>query len=105
MCHVNIVPIAYTGRMKGKDLERLNTMSRGIIIIRGDDANDILSVNAHIENEKRIKPMTLAEKHAYMEKFLLDGIGKNTFDVSYTGRVPFSGLDKYITDFSPIIDL
>ena len=88
LCHVNIIPIAYPDKMRGKSIELLNTMARGKIIIRGDDANDLLSVNAHIMNE-----------------FLLNSIGKNTFEVSYTGRVPFCGLDKYISDFTPIIDL
>ena len=62
-------------------------------------------MNEHIENEKKIKTLTLAEKHEYMKKFLLNGIGRNTFEVSYTGRVTFSGLDKYIYDFIPIIDM
>ena len=91
--------------MKNRDIELLNTMARGIIIVRADDDNDVLSVNEHIENEKKIKTLTLAEKHEYMKKFLLNGIGQNTFEVSYTGRVPFSGLDKYICDFIPRIDM
>ena len=40
-----------------------------------------------------------------MKKFLLDSIGRNTFEVSYTGRVPFCGLERYITDFSPFLDM
>jgi hypothetical protein len=40
-----------------------------------------------------------------MRKALLKGIGKNTFEVSYTGRVPWSGLDKYITNVVPYLDL
>lgn len=105
MCHVNIVTIPYTERMRGRDIELLNTMARGNIIVRADDANDLLSVNAHIENERKIKDFTLAEKHDYMKAFLLDRIGRNTFEVSYTGRVPFSGLDKYISHFIPVLDM
>jgi len=80
-------------------------MARGTIIVRADDENDRLSVNTHILNEKKISEMSLAEKHDYMKNELLNGIGKNTFEVSYTGRVPFSGLDKYILNFEPIIDM
>ena len=80
-------------------------MARGTIIVRADDENDRLSVNTHILNEKKISNMSLAEKHDYMKNELLNGIGKNTFEVSYTGRVPFSGLDKYILNFEPIIDM
>ena len=45
------------------------------------------------------------QKHEYMKEFLLREIGKTTFEVSYTGKVPFCGLDKYITDFTPIPDM
>lgn len=105
LCHVNVIPIAYTDRMRGRDIELLNTMARGTIILRSDNTNDLLSVNAHVENERKIKELTLAEKHEYMKDFVLGRIGLNTFEVSYTGRVPFSGLDRYITDFFPILDM
>jgi len=105
LCHVNIIPIVYSARMRGKSLELLNTMARGTTLLRADIANDLLSVNAHIENEARIKGMSLAEKKAYMRDFLLRRIGRNTFEASYTGRMDFSGLDRYITDFTPFLDL
>jgi hypothetical protein len=49
--------------------------------------------------------MKLYEKRKYMRQVILDGIGANTFDVSYTGRVPWSGLDRYILDVAPCFDL
>ena len=105
LCHVSIVPIVYPTRLRGRDVERLNTIARGSLILRADDANDILTVNAHIRNEQRIRTMTLPEKRAYMRRVILEGIGLNTFEVSYTGRVPWSGLDRYITDVSPYFDM
>ncbi len=105
LSHVNIIPINYPDKLRGKNIELLNTMARGTLVIRADDANDILTVNEHIRNEKIIKSMTLSQKHDFMQKVLLDGIGKNTFEVSYTGRVPWNGLDKYITNFLPYIDM
>ena len=105
MCHVNIVPIVYPARLRSRDVEQLNTIARGSLILRADDANDLLTVNAHIHNEKRIQGMTITERHQYMRQVILDGIGVNTFDVSYTGRVPWSGLDRYILDVAPYFDL
>ena len=105
MCHVNIVPIIYPARLRSRDVEQLNTIARGTLILRADDANDLLTVNAHIRNEKRIQGMTISGKHQYMLQVILDGIGVNTFDVSYTGRVPWSGLDRYISDVAPYFDL
>ena len=49
--------------------------------------------------------MTLARKHEYMRKAVLDGIGQNTYEVSYTGRVPWSGLDRYIENMVPYLDM
>ena len=105
LCHVNIVPIVYPERLWKKDIQQLNTMARGTLILRADDANDILTVNAHIRNEKRIREMTLPQKREYMYRVILDGIGRNTFEVSYTGRVSWSGLDRYILDVAPYLDL
>ncbi len=105
MCHVNIVPIVYPDRLRGRDVEQLNTIARGSLILRADDMNDLLTVNAHIRNENRIRDMKLAEKRKYMRQVILNGIGANTFDVSYTGRVPWSGLDRYILDVAPCFDL
>ena len=105
LCHVNVVPMIYPDRMRDVDLERLNTISRGILIIRASDDNDVLTVNEHIRNERMIRGMTMDQKHAYMRKAVLDGIGKNTYEVGYTGRVPWSGLDRYIENVVPYIDI
>lgn len=105
LSHVRIIPMTYTDAMRGKDLGWLNTVSRGMLVLRADDANDVPTVNEHIRNEKAIRGMTLPEKHAYMRKALLDGIGRNTFEVSYTGRVPWSGLERYIATVTPYIDM
>ena len=105
LCHVNIVPIVYPARLRGRNVERLNTIARGALILGADDANDFLTVNAHILNEHRIRAMTLPEKRAYMRRVILDGIGVNTFEVSYTGHVAWSGLDRFITDVAPHFDM
>ena len=105
LCHVNIVPIEYPVRLRDEEMMKLNTITRGRIIIRADDENDKLTVNRHIADDKYIRTMTLAQKHDYMRTVLLDGIGRNTFEVSYTGRVPWSGLDRYIIDVSPCLDM
>ena len=105
MCHVKIVPMLYPDSLRDNDIEMLNTVGRGILIIRADDSNDVLTVNRHIRNEKLIKDMTLAEKHGHMRREILDGIGENTFEVSYTGRVSWSGLEKYVKSVVPHLDM
>ena len=105
LCHVNVVPIVYPDRLRNWDLERLNTAARGQLVIGADDQNDILTINEHIRNEKRIQAMTLSQKRDHMRRVILDGVGKNTFEVSYTGRVQWSGLDKYVTNVVPYLDM
>ena len=105
LCHVNIVPMVYPASVRGGSIERLNTMSRGILILRGSDENDILTINRHIRNEHMIRGMTLEEKHSYMLGEMLEGIGNNTFGVSYTGRVPWDGIDRYIKSVRPYFDM
>ncbi len=106
LCHVNLVQIVYPELLRAdNDFERLNTIGRGTMILYASDEQDLLTVNAHIENEKAIRPLPLPEKQAYMRRVLLDGIGKNTFEVSYTGRVNWAGLDRYISYVAPFLDL
>ena len=105
LCHVNVVPIVYPDRLRTWDLEKLNTVARGQLVIGADDQNDILTINEHIRNEKRIRDMSLSRKRDHMRKVILDGIGANTFEVSYTGRVQWSGLDKYVTNVVPYLDM
>lgn len=104
-CHVNIIPIEYPDRLRNGEMMKLNTISRGTLIIRVDDENDKLTINQHITNERLMQTMSLAQKREQMHKELLNGIGKNTYEVSYAGCVPWSGIDRYITDFSPYIDM
>lgn len=105
LCHVNIVPIVYPVSLRGADMERLNTIGRGSLILRADDQNDLVTVNAHIENEKKIASMTLDQKRAFMRRAVKEGIGVNTFEVSYTGRVAWGGLDKYVSFITPYLDM
>ncbi|MBP5289747.1 MAG: hypothetical protein J6Z79_07760 [Clostridia bacterium] len=105
LCHVNLAPIRYPVSLRGADIERLNTIGRGSLILRADDASDLITVNAHIQNEKAIRDMDLARKRDYMRRVVLDGIGDNTFEVSYTGRVPWGGLDRYVSYLAPYLDM
>lgn len=105
LCHVNLAPIVYPSSLRGANIERLNTIGRGSLILRADDASDLLTVNAHIENEKAIRDMPLLDKRDFMRRVVKDGIGNNTFEVSYTGRVAWGGLDRRVAFLSPYLDM
>ncbi len=105
LCHVSIIPMVYPPRLRGRSVEQLNTIARGTLLLRADDASDIRTVNAHIRTDREIRNLSLAEKHERMRRALLEGIGRNTFEVSYTGRVPWSGLDRYLELVVPYLDM
>ena len=105
LCHVNVAAIVYPDRLRDRDVELLNTIARGSLLIRADDASDVVTINRHVQNEKAMQRMTLEEKREFMRREILDGIGENTFEVSYTGRVPWGGLDKYILNVMPYFDM
>jgi len=103
--HVNILPIVYPDSVRNKDLSFLNTLGRGSVILGSDEENDKLFVNRHIENARKIKNMTLDQKCSFIRDEVKKGIGDNTFEISYVGRVMWGGLDRYIKRFSPVIDI
>ena len=43
----------------------------------------------HCSSCRMIRNMDLSQKQEYMKKAILKGIGTNTFEISYTGRVPW----------------
>ena len=105
LCHVNIVPIIFHYDFDAIEVEKLNTMARGQLMIVSDDSNDVLTVNEHIRNDRMIRNMDLSQKQEYMQKAIRKGIGTNTFEISYTGRVPWGGMDKYVKNLIPYLDL
>ena len=105
MCHVSIVPVVYPKRVRKMNIEQLNTVTRGILILGAGEDSDILTVNRHIQSEAQISGMSLEEKRGFMRDYVLCGIGKNTYEVSYTGRVLWSGLDRYVAEVIPYLDM
>ena len=103
--HVRIVPISYPDKVREKDLMIVNTIGRGTLLIRASDEADSQSINEYLRNRERLQKMTLPKKQKMVRWIVRSAIGKNTFEVSYTGRVRWSGLDRYIRCFTPYIDL
>jgi hypothetical protein len=103
--HVCIVPIVYPDHYKNREIDSINTLGRGALIINADIEQDKLIVNEHIRNADRIKGLTFSQKHELMQEIVLSGIGENTFGVSYVGKISFCGMDRYIQSFTPYLDM
>lgn len=103
--HVRIVPITYPDKVRERDLGTINTIGRGTLLLRASDEADAHSINVYLRNKERLKKMTILKKQKMVRWIVRSSIGKNTFEVSYTGRVRWSGLDRYIRSFTPYVDL
>ena len=103
--HVVIAPIVYPDDVREKDLEYLNTLGRGTLLLYASDEQDAHLINHYLEVCQYMEDKTFKQKQRLMRKVVKSTIGKNTFEVSYTGRVKWNGLDKYLTCFTPYIDL
>lgn len=103
--HVRIVPIIYPDKMRERDLGSVNTLGRGTLILRASDEEDSHGINEYLRNRERLQKLPFSKKQKMVRWIVRSAIGKNTFEVSYTGRVRWSGLDRYIVCFTPYIDM
>ena len=103
--HVRIVPISYPEKVRERDLGTINTIGRGTLLLRASDEADTHSINEYIRNKERLKKLTIPQKQKMVRWIVRSSIGKNTFEVSYTGRVRWSGLDQFVRCFTPYVDL
>ncbi|MBQ9503719.1 MAG: hypothetical protein IJU93_01780, partial [Lachnospiraceae bacterium] len=85
---------------KSRDLsiETLNTMVRGQIILGCDEQLDVQAINGQVQLKAYLSTMPLEEKKQTVQGILAGVMGLHTFGVSYTGNIPWGGMEKYIKD-------
>ena len=83
----SIPPISYPDKVRERDLGIVNTIGRGTLLLRASDEADSQSINEYLRNMERLQKMTLPQKQKMVRWIVRSAIGKNTFEVSYTGRV------------------
>ena len=84
--------------MRNESLETLNTVLRDQIRSACDPAADKAAVNGALKLHAHLKTLSLEKKKEIMPSLAAAAMQKNTFGVSYTGNIPWGGMEKYIRD-------
>ena len=79
-------------------IENLNTMVRGQIILGCDEQFDLQSINGLVQLKAYLDTMPLEGKKQTIQGILAGVINPHTFGISYTGNIPWGGMEKYIKD-------
>jgi hypothetical protein len=93
---VNYISVTLDPRLSKWDAMRQNTVVRGQVILKGENEDDIASVNRLIEAFP--KDGSFEEKKAAMASYAKDSTRGKTFGISYVGKMDWSGLDRYVED-------
>lgn len=73
-------------------------MVRGQIILGCDEALDIQSINGLIQLDRYLQTMPLDAKMQTMQGIISGTLSQVICGISYTGNIPWGGMDRYIKD-------
>ena len=73
-------------------------MVRGQIILGCDEQLDVKAINGHVKLNAYLSTMPLEAKRQTVQGMVAGVMGPHTFGVSYTGNIPWGGMEKYIKD-------
>lgn len=93
-----VVTVSLDRSMRNASLEMLNTSLRDQIRTGCDPAADRAAINGTLQLHAYIKTLSLEKKKEVISAAAAAALQKNTFGVSYTGNIPWSGLENYIRD-------
>ena len=100
---VNYIPISLPSRAIDWDIERLNTIIRGQIIIASEPEADLDAVNRLVNAFGEENGANFEQKKQAMRKYLANSVHGKTFGISYVGRMDWCGLDRYVEDLHAYI--
>lgn len=100
---VNYIPVALPPRAMTWDIERLNTVIRGQIILGSEPETDHDAVNRLVEALGESRGADLSQKREAMRQYLADSARGKTFGISYVGKMDWCGLDRYVEDLHAYI--
>ena len=98
---VNYIPVVFSPRLRGWDVEKQNTVVRGQVILRGSEEADVASVNRLIK--AFANATAFDDKKDAMARYAENSICGKTFGISYVGKMDWCGLDAHVTDLHAYI--
>ncbi len=84
--------------LKNRSIETLNTIVRGQILLGCDEAIDIKTINGLVQLDGYLQTMPLEGKMQTMQGIVAGSLQPCTCGISYTGKVSWGGMDRYIKD-------
>ena len=100
-CLARVFTVRLSGKNKSMDIERLNTAVRGQIILGSDPAADIEAINGMVKLGAYMQTLTLEGKKQTMLGAVAGSLAAHTFGISYTGRISWGGMEKYLRNVYP----
>jgi hypothetical protein len=98
---VSYVPVTFSPRLGGWDVEKQNTVVRGQIILKSGREADVAAINRLINAFP--SDASFAVKKEAMARYAENSIRGKTFGISYVGKMDWCGLDRYVEDLHPYI--
>ena len=98
---VNYIPVVFSPRISGWDVEKQNTVVRGQVILKGGAEADVMAVNRLIEAFPSEASFT--DKKDAMAGYAENSIRAKTFGISYVGKMDWCGLERYVDDLHAYI--
>lgn len=100
---VNYINVSLPPRAMTWDIERLNTIIRGQIILGSEPEADLDAVNRLAGALGESRGADFCQKKKAMRQYLADSVHGKTFGISYVGKMDWCGLDRYVDDLHAYI--
>ena len=95
---VNYIPVFLQPRTRNLQVETLNTILRGQIILGSEPSEDLSAVNRIINALPQNVDASLAETKEAMRNYVARSVEGKTFGISYVGKMDWCGMDRYVED-------
>lgn len=100
---VSYIPAFLPPHTRDRQVECLNTILRGQIILGSECSEELRAVNRMLGALPSDAEASLAERKEAMRRYVERSIGGKTFGISYVGKMDWCGLDRYIRDIHAYI--
>lgn len=107
LAHQSLAPLLhlkYPDSLKDADITKLSTCTRGMIMVQSQLENTLVQVRNSLKLIERLRTMTHDQKRQFMQR-AAQGLGNDTFKVSYVGRMDWGVIEPYIQKIYTYVDV
>lgn len=107
LAHQSLAPLLhlkYPESLRNADITKLSTCTRGMIMVQSQEENTLVQVRNSLKLIERLQGMSHAQKRQFMQRSA-QGLGSDTFKVSYAGRMDWGAIEPYIQKAHTYVDV